>query len=97
MGPMGPQLNPLAIASMVLGILSIPTCCCAFLGTPLSVGAVVLGFVSLSKIRSQPQMWRGSGMAVAGIVCGGVGILLWILALCTSMADGLRTRYLGRY
>jgi hypothetical protein len=97
MGPMGPQVNPLAIASMVLGILSIPACCCAFVGTPLSVAAVVLGIVSMQKIKSQPQAWTGTGMAIAGIATGSVGVLLWIAALFTTLDDGLRARLFGGY
>jgi len=97
MGPMGPQLNPLAIASMVLGILSIPTCCCAFIGTPLSIAAVVLGIVSMGKIKNQPQAWKGTGLAITGIVTGSVGVLLWIAAFFTTFDDGLRARFLGGY
>jgi hypothetical protein len=94
---MGPRANPMAIASMVLGILSIPSCCCAFIGTPLSIAAVVLGIVAMQKIKAEPQSWTGQGMAVAGIACGGVGILLWIAALFTTFDDGLRSRFLGGY
>ena len=94
---MGPQFNPLAIVSMILGILSIPTCCCAFIATPLSIAAIALGIVSLGKIRSQPQAWKGAGMAIAGIATGGFGVLLWIAAIFTTFDDELRSRYFGRF
>jgi hypothetical protein len=94
---MGPQVNPLAIASMVLGILSIPACCCAFVGTPLSIAAVVLGIVSMQKIKAQPQAWKGTGMAIAGIVTGSLGVVLWIAAFFTTLDDNLRGRFFGGY
>ena len=92
---MGPQFNPLAIASMVLGILSIPACCCWFTSTPLAIGGLVLGIVSMQRIRANPAAWRGGGMAMAGIVTASVGLLLALAALFTTFDDGLRSRYMG--
>jgi hypothetical protein len=97
MGPMGPRPNPMAIASLVLGILSIPSCCCAFAGTPMSIAAVVLGIVAMQKIKAQPQVWTGTGMCIAGIVTGGVGVLLFIATFFTELDDGLRQRIFGGY
>ncbi|HEX4627834.1 MAG TPA: DUF4190 domain-containing protein [Gemmatimonadales bacterium] len=95
LGPAGPQVNPLAVASMVLGILSIPACCCWFTSAPLAIAGLVLGIVSLQKVRASPQAWRGGGMAIAGIVTASVGILLALAALFTTIDDGLRSRYMG--
>jgi hypothetical protein len=81
---------------MVLGILGIPSCCCGFLGMPLSVAALVLGIVSTRKIKNEPQAWKGGGMAVAGIVTGGIGILLALAAFFTTYDDSLRT-HIGSY
>jgi hypothetical protein len=92
--PVGPQFNPLAITSMVLGILSIPSCCCWFAGAPLAIAGLVLGVVGLQKIRANPQTWRGGGMAVAGIVMASIGILLALGALFTTFDDALRNRYM---
>ena len=63
----GPRFNPLAITSMVLGIVSIPFCCCWFFGSPMSIAGLVLGIIALGKIRASPQMFKkGGGMAIAG-------------------------------
>lgn len=74
--PQGP--NGLAIASLVLGIISIPTICCYGLGILLGIIGIVLGIVSR---KSGTKM---SGMAIAGIILSAIGILFgilfWILA-----------------
>ena len=95
--PMGPRFHPLAITSMVLGILAIPTCCCGFLGVPLAIASLVLGLIGLGKIRREPQVWKGGGMAIAGIVTAGIAILLAVGALFTTFDDALRTRYMGNH
>jgi len=61
----GGQRKGLAIASLVLGVLSI----CTFAG--LGIGALVgtiLGLVALVKANSSPATHGGKGLAIAGIV-----------------------------
>ena len=66
--------NGLAIASLVLGIL--------WLGGIGSILAVIFGFVARSQIRTRRQ--KGSGMAMAGIVLGWIGVGLLLLAILGS-------------
>ena len=65
----------LAIASLILGILGVLT---AFflLGGLLGLVAVILGFVALGKIKRGEA--DGRGMAIGGIVTGGIALLLTI-------------------
>jgi hypothetical protein len=64
--------NGLAVASLVLGILSLVMFWIPFLGwVPVLVG-LVLGLVALQ----QPQ---GRGMAIVGIVCSGIALALKLL------------------
>jgi hypothetical protein len=68
-----PTRKGLAITSLVLGIISVPT-----LGL-LAVGAIVavaLGAVALKKINKEPAIYGGKGMAIAGIITGVVSLLL---------------------
>ncbi len=59
-----------AIASLVCGILSLVCCCCCnLLSIVLSLVAIGLGIVTIVK------GYDGKGMAIAGIACGGVGIV----------------------
>ena len=75
-----PMTNGMAIASMVMGILSIPSCFCY--GIP-SIIFAVLGLIFASVATK--QMSRGGyasssrGMNTAGKICSYVGLTLGIL------------------
>jgi hypothetical protein len=64
----------LAIASMVLGIMSV-TCFSFFAGLP----AIILGHVAHGRARRDPAQYGGAGMAIAGFVMGYVSLLLFLL------------------
>lgn len=57
----------LAIASMILGIVSILACVWFYVGLPCAIVGLILGCVYRSK-------GGRSGMSVAGIACSSVGI-----------------------
>jgi len=59
----------LAIAAMILGIIS-------FFCFPAITGALGIIFGAVAKSKG----YRG-GMATAGIVCGVIGIVLWLIML----------------
>jgi hypothetical protein len=87
----GPKVNPLAIVSLICGILSMPSCFCCF-ASPLALAAVITGVIGLQQIRGNPQAWTGAGMAIAGIVCGGIGVSLHALAWFTPWDEAIRLR-----
>jgi type IV pilus assembly protein PilA len=62
-----------AIASLVLGILSIPTLGLLLVG---AMAGAVLGVVALVKASREPAEYGGKGMAIAGIVLAGLSILM---------------------
>src|SRR5882724_10195564 len=67
----GPQrTNGAAIASLVCGVMG----CIPWL---TGLAAVILGIVGLRKTRD-PQV-GGKGMAIAGLILGGISILAWTL------------------
>ncbi len=68
--------NGVAIAALVLGLLSIPLGFFVF-GAGLGVIAVVLGIVGISKARAMGG--SGRGLAITGILTGIVGILIPIV------------------
>lgn len=74
------QGTGLGIASMVCGIVSLVGCCGLwYVSLPCAVVAIVLGIVQIVKNESR-------GMAIAGIICGGVGIVLTVLVIVGVMA-----------
>ena len=91
----GAKFSPLAIISLITGIVSIPTCFCSCfapgINSPLAISGLVCGILALNKIRAAPQMWKGTGMAIAGLVTGGVGIILVLLAALTTIDDQIRS------
>lgn len=71
----------LAIVSLCTGIASIVICCCG-LNIPLAIAAIITGI--LCKKNNKP----GQGMALAGIICGAVGILVFIINFIVGFAAG---------
>jgi len=67
----------MAIASLVLGIVAFPSICCYGIpGVAFGVTALILGRVSLRKIRAANGMIGGHGIAQAGWICGLVAAVL---------------------
>ena len=62
--------NGMATASLVLGIVGLP----AFCTVVVPLLAVVFGAVAVRQTSENRQ--GGRGMAIAGIVCGSVGLLM---------------------
>ena len=71
--------NGMAIAGMVMGILSIlVTYPC--LGLPFNILGTIFSYVALGQIKTNPQQ-DGHGMAVAGMVCSLISIGLAVILL----------------
>lgn len=81
-GTGGGQSKTLAIISLVTGILSFLCCSSIFV---VGIAAIITGFMAKSKANSNPDEYGGSGLALAGMILGGIslvfGILYWILML----------------
>ncbi len=76
MGAPAGKTNGMSIASMVLGILSIP--CCSIV-VP-AVLALVFGFVGINQIKND-QSQKGRRMAIAGIALGAASIVIFVLVV----------------
>lgn len=82
-GPSLPVTNGLAIASMICGILSLVFFCfCGgfFLGIP----AVICGHLSLNQLNTPGNLQQGRGMAIAGLICGYLGIAVLIILMLSG-------------
>jgi hypothetical protein len=78
----GGSLNQtLPIISLVLGIISI---CCP-IGPLTGIAALVTGFLGMKNANNDPNQYGGKGLAIAGMITGGLFFLLsiiwWILQI----------------
>lgn len=81
------------IASMICGILALVTCCFWCLSIPLAIVSIVLGIIQISK-------GTGKGMAIAGIICSAIGLILMIIFVvfgAVMNSSGFTERYLEEY
>lgn len=73
----------LAVTTLILGIVGLVMC-------PLAgIAAIVTGIVSLSQISREPHRYAGRGMAIGGLVCGGVSVVLLPFVFGLLMSIGL--------
>jgi Domain of unknown function (DUF4190)/GYF domain 2 len=103
MHPMGaaPKNSGLALASMICGIVAIPLDFCCYLGIPCGIAAIICGHMALSQIKKSPVPLEGKGMAIAGLICGYVALLIMMLfiafivvvGISGSMAEGIKTTH----
>jgi type IV pilus assembly protein PilA len=78
-----PQRRGFAIASLVLGILSLPTI--GLLGVGAMAG-IVLGVVALVKASRSPAEYGGKGIAIAGIALSLLSVVLMPVVLGIAAA-----------
>jgi len=71
-----PRTDPLAISSLVLGVVSF--LCLGFITGAIAIG---LGVGALNRIKNQPQAFTGKGLAIAGIVLGVLQLAMFALLM----------------
>jgi hypothetical protein len=90
-----PKTNSLAVAGLILGVLSLTCglCCCQ--GFPFSISGLICSGLALAQIHKNPEHEQGRGIAIAGlafsIVSLVLGVILFVVgAAFSSTADILR-------
>ena len=68
-----PKAHGLAVASLVLGIISLVI---VGIGLLTGVPAAICGHAALRAIKAEPTEYGGSGMAIAGLITGYIGLLI---------------------
>lgn len=68
----------LSIASLVCGILALLAC---YIWGLFGLAAVICGHISLKKIKASATPVQGRGMAIAGLICGYIGIVIQIIVI----------------
>ena len=79
--------NGFAVAALVLGIIGIPAVL-VLVGLLFAVLALIFGLVARSQIQRSGGAQGGGGMAMAGIVLGGVGIVLEVIIIVVAATTG---------
>jgi hypothetical protein len=91
LGAPSTQPSGMAIASMILGIVSMLALCTVHVGLiaglPCSILAVVFGFIAKGKANRQEA--GGRGMAIAGLVMGFIYLGLWAALLLVGIVAGV--------
>ena len=84
------RTDGLAIASLVIGILSL-VCFFACLGIVLGPTAAIMGFISRQRIASSGGAIGGGTLATVGLILGIVGFVasvIWFLVAISGLISG---------
>ena len=81
----GSRTHVMAIAGLVMGILSLALCCCCY-GLPFNVLGMVFSAVALAQISNDPEHYQGRGLAIAGLALSLLSLLLAGLMLVIGVA-----------
>ena len=80
------RTDGLAIASLVLGILSV-ACFFICLGIVLGPIAAIMGFISRQRVATSGGMLGGGTMALIGLILGVIGFVvsvIWFILLASG-------------
>jgi Domain of unknown function (DUF4190) len=77
--PVPQGTNGMAIASLVVGLVSLPLTCLCGVGAIGGIVSIVLGFIARKQIPERGQ--KGNGLALAGIIMSVVSIALLIVVI----------------
>jgi DNA-directed RNA polymerase subunit RPC12/RpoP len=67
--------NGFCVASLVLGIIGIPAFCAVIPG----ILAIIFGVIGYNQVSKSGEGGSGRGMAIAGMICGGVGVVFGVV------------------
>jgi hypothetical protein len=68
---------------MIFGIIALPlTGCCGILSIGFGIAGLVLGVIGMKNANAGAP---GKGQALAGMICGGIALLLAILLMIFSV------------
>ena len=71
-----PRTNSMAMAGLVMGILSMTCGICCCYGLPFNVLGIIFSLVALAQIKNDPQSQQGRPLAIAGLVLSLLSLVL---------------------
>jgi hypothetical protein len=75
-----PPNKSLAVAAMVLGIISVTVGWMCFGPIP-GIAAIILGAVSLSQIKKNPERVSGKQFAWTGVITGSLTVVIYLVVM----------------
>lgn len=75
------------IAAMVLGIVALVFLCVWYISIPCAILAVIFGILGIKTANK--------GMAIAGLVTGSIGLVLWVLCIILIFVFGFAIGFSG--
>lgn len=82
------RTSPLAMAGMILGLISVTCGLCCCYGAPFNVLGLIFSLVGLSQINGSPSVYTGKGLATTGLITSLLSLALAGLAMLTGLAVG---------
>ena len=84
--PVVAPTNGMAVAGMIMGILSLVLLCCTY-GLPFNMLGIIFSAVALKQLKTNP-LQQGRGMAIAGLIMSIIGSVLFLVLLVIFGAVG---------
>lgn len=82
------QDQTLPTVSLVLGILGLVLFCC-YGGIPFGLAAIITGYFGMNNANTDPMQYGGKGIAIAGMIIGGITLVISILLLFLGILGNL--------
>lgn len=80
----------LAIVTLILGIVGLVMC------PLLGIAAIITGIITISRTNREPRRYGGQGMAIAGLVCGCLSIVVAPMCIAILLPSLSRARELSK-
>lgn len=77
-----------ALISLILGVLGIVNSFCCSIIPLFPIAALALGLIGLNDVKKSHGAKTGRGLAVAGTILGGVGLLISIIWIIVAIVSG---------
>ena len=91
MAVQGASTNGMAITGMVMGILSL-LCSYPCCGVPFNILGIIFSLVALSQLKKNLGQ-GGRGMAIAGLICSILSIVILVVLLVLGIASGFPSEF----
>ena len=90
------KTSGMSVTAMILGIVGLVFIWAPFVGFICSLLGIIFGGVGMSQTRKNPNL-SGRGMAIAGLVCGIIGVVLWVILVAFIGLLGVFSSSIGLY